>query len=230
MKIFRTSAIAVGAATPALALALAMAPSAGASTQLVPHNSTAACQTQPGCNEPVVAVSQDGNDFIQSHDAALTVFPDNTVGTRIRNGLDNGTQDFTFSFVETVPASGPGSYGFTTFDNNHYAGQPVVQEEWTPFAQDTGQCVNIGHTSHLASLQPCGTGKGQAFILTTNVPTLNPPGAPGYRYIVSVRQANNLARHQLLTADDTGFGRVFVTGGVRHSPGVATNQMWSALP
>jgi hypothetical protein len=62
------------------------------------------------------------------------------------------------------------------------------------------------------------------------VPTLNPPGAPGYRYIVSVRQANNLARHQLLTADDTGFGRVFVTGGVRHSPGVATNQMWSALP
>lgn len=196
---------------------------------------TIACQvTAPGtCDEPVVAIAQtSGNDFVPADDAALSVFTGGTVFTRPNNSVDNGSQDWQFVQVDTVPLFfGSGSYGFTAFDRSHYGLDRVYQLQWIPRGDDSQNlCLNIGFTSHLARLADCDGRKGEAFIVTTHVPGLTPPGAPGYVSALSVRRAGTTARHQLLTANDTGFGQVFVANKILHSPGVATAQMWSAIP
>jgi hypothetical protein len=223
-----------GLASLATVVGLA-APAMASSTPppVKPKLSTIACQvTSPTCNEPVVAISQtSGTDFVPADDAALSVVSLGRVFTRPNNALDNGTQDWTFVRVDRVPFFfGSGSYGFTSFDRNHYGGRFVYQLEWTPFGQDTGRCLNIRSLSHLAYLANCDGRFGEAFIVTTSVPGLNPPGAINYVFALSVRQASTLARHQLLTANDTGFGQVTVARAINHSPGVATQQMWSTLP
>jgi hypothetical protein len=236
-RIIRRAALGAVAAVAVAAPLAAVAAPAGAAAQTGPRDSTASCQAQPGCNEPVVAVAQGGGtaaDFTQADDAGLTA-QGGTAGaqiyTRINNGRDDGSQDWRVNFVGTVPASGAGDYGFTAFDNAHYAGAPIVEEQWTPFGNGSADlCANIGVRSHLASLQPCDARKGEAYILTRFGTNLLPPASGAYAYILSVRHAADLSRHQLLTADDSGFGRVSVASGVLHSPGAATNQMWSALP
>lgn len=217
MRKFTIAGIAAAlTAAPALTLAMTLPASA---------DSTPACQTDPTCFEPVVAVSQtSGNDFVQSADAALSAVS-GQVWTRIRNSLGDGTQDWRFSFVGTVPFAGPGDFGFTNFDNLHYGGRPIIQIERNPFGRDTGRCANITRLSHLGVIQDCGTGKGQFFILTPSAPGLTSPPA-GYRFIVNVRQASNLQHHLLVTAQQDGFGQVNAIRGING----LHEQMWSALP
>lgn len=230
-KIIRRAALGLVAAAP-LALGLLATTGASAAPMPSPHDSTAGCQaSSSGCAEPVVAVSQtSGTDFVPANDAAMTVQPTRQVFTRQNNALDNGSQDFDLVTIGHVPFFGAGSYGFTSFDRSHWAGRPIVQAEWTPFGSDSGWCVNIGRNSQLGNLAPCGTGGGQAFILSHNVPGVNAPGVLNYTFVINVRQANLLARHRLLTASDTGFGQVSDSRAINHSPGVATAQMWSSLP
>jgi hypothetical protein len=232
VKRITLAGLATLASSAAVLGAVAAGPASAGTHPVTPKNSTAGCQvTSIDCNEPVVAVSQtSGTDFVQADDAALTAMAGNVLGTRQNNGVDNGTQDFSLVEVETVPSSGHGSYGFTNFDRTHWAGQPVDQEEWTPNGTDSGMCADITRTTHVAVLQPCGTGAGQAFIVTRNVPGINSPANLAYSFLVNARQVNNLQRHLLATASDTGFGQVTGQRAINHSPGAATAQMWSALP
>ena len=203
---------------------LMMAAPAGAATA-VPANSTPSCQSDPQCFEPVVAISQSsGTDFTPADDAALSVLG-TQVGTRIRNSLGDGSQDWRYEVVGFVPASGNGGLGFTAFDNSHWAGQPIVQVQVQPFGNDNGECANLTRNTHLGVVQDCGTGKGQLFILSHTAPgqTATPPG---YRLVISVRQANTLQHHLELTAQTDGFGQVFGQRGINNNHA----QMWSALP
>jgi hypothetical protein len=215
----------VGSGALAAALVGAASP-AGASTHPVsPKDATLSCQTDPNCFEPVVAVSQtSGTDFTPPNDAALSVVG-SQLWTRTRNSLQDGTQDFGNISVGTVPSSGPGDYGFTAFDNSHYAGDQLVQITSRPFAQDTGNCGNITKTTHLGVVQPCGTGLGQVFILAPTAPGLTSPPS-GYHFMISVRHANNLQRHLLVTAQQDGSGQISAING--HSG--LHEQMWSQLP
>jgi hypothetical protein len=217
-----------------LGLTVAGAIPASASVHGKPDAATAACQTDPACVEPVVAISQVSSlDLTPADDAALSVFPAGatSIYTRPNNGVDNGTQDWQYVLIGHVPhpGHGPGQYGFTGFDRANYGGDGLYQLEWMPFAQDSGLCLNIGRNSHLASLQGCGSGKGQAFIVTDVAPGIN-AAAGGYQYAISVRQAATLQRHDFLTADDSGFGQVSVQRGISHSVGAASDQMWFAVP
>lgn len=211
-----SSAVILGGAAPALA-----AP---------PPAPTAACQiTSPICNEPVVAIAQtSGNDFVPEDDAALTAGR-SAVSTRINNSVDNGTQDWTANIDGFVPHHGAGDYNFTAFDRLHWAGRPYISEEWTPFGQSTGLCLNLRSSDNKGVLSPCDGRKGEEFIISSQVPTVFPPASSDYKFAISVRHSANTARHKLLTANDLGFGQVFGANPVHHSPGTATNQMWSAI-
>lgn len=176
-----------------------------------------------------MAIAQtSNNDFDPLSDAALTT-NGSSVTTRINNSVDNGSQDWTANIDGHVPFFGSGDYGFTSFDRSHWAGRPYISEEWTPFGQSTGKCLNLRYSDKTGWLAPCDGRRGEEFIISTQVPTVFPPGAPGYRFAISVRHSPNVARHLLLTANDLGFGIVFGANPVHHSAGVATNQMWNAI-
>lgn len=223
------------AAPVATALIFAgVTPALAGSAPPSPKLATLACQiSSPGCNEPVVAVAQtSADDFTQAKDAALSVVG-SQVWTRPNNALDNGTQDWLFVQVGTVPlpGGGGGGYKFTAFDRANYGGDPIFVEEWFPFGQDSGQCLRMSPTSNQASLAACDPlGRNQAFIVDRTIPFINPPASPSYTFGLSVRQATTIQRHLCLTASDTGLGRVSRARCINHSPGNATNQMWSALP
>jgi hypothetical protein len=214
------------------ALILGMTSAAGAATSPpTPKAPTVACQvTSPICNEPVVAIAQtSANDFDPHSDAALSVVSGNRVFTRIRNTLDNGTQDWTANVDGFVPNSGSGDYGFTAFDRLHWGGRPFISEEWTPFGQSTGLCLNLRYSDKHGVLSPCDGRRGEEFIISSHVPTILPPASSSYKFAISVRHSPNTARHLLLTANEDGFGQVFGGNPVHHSPGQASNQMWSAI-
>lgn len=211
---------------------LSTAGAAGAATTIVPHTPTPACQVSSAqCFELVNAVAANNDDFTPTSDSATSVIGPVQQGapvyTRQNANLLNGNQDFTFSVEGTVPFFGPGDYNFTNFDRTHWAGRLIVQNEVTPFGNDAaGLCENIGIRSHVATLQPCDGRPGEAFILTSSNVAGTGSSHSGYSYLVSVRKAANLARHDVLLGNDSGFGQVSVGRALNG----AHNSQWAALP
>lgn len=222
----------VAAVAAAAALVAGAAPAMAGSTPPVPRNATLACQIGiPGCTEPVFAVAATTNqDFNPAADEAMTYrTSDNTVRVRANNGLDNGTQDWAIGLDALVPASGPGDYGFTVFDNNHYAGRPVVHFEWAPFGQDTGLCAHVT-VLHRMVLRACSGSQRQEFILARNIPAVNPPASLAYQFALVVEHVANLQRHLCVTGSESPPAQITSARCLNHSAGVATDQMMSFLP
>lgn len=224
-----------GGAVLAVAGVLSTAGAAGAATTSVPHTPTAGCQVASiNCAEVVNAVSATNDDFNPLADSAMSVIggpppaQGDPVFTRQNANLLNGNQDLTFSVVTTVPFFfGDAGYGLTAFDRSHFGGDLIVQNEVTPFGNDQlGLCENIGIKSHAMSLQPCDGRKGEAFILATHGLLGTGTTHAGYSYLISVRQAANLARHDVLIGNDSGFGQVTVGRALNG----AHNTQWAALP
>jgi hypothetical protein len=215
-----------------LIIALTAGPG-GAPPAPVPRNATLACQiTNPTCNEPVEAQSLVSSlDFTPGADAAMTAIG-LTLQIDPNNGRDDGTQDFTADLADIVPVSGPGSFGFTAYDDFHYHGSPVFFERWTPGGFDLNLCLQATNSlTHAVVLRPCDGGTDQAWIATRHPVGVNPVLAPAYTFALSAVQKVNLAHHWCLTGTNGGFPGI-VSGQTckSHSPGVATDQEWSALP
>jgi hypothetical protein len=195
---------------------------------------TLACTlTAPACNEPVEAQSPAGQlfNFNPTADAAFTVASFPFVSINPFNALDNGQQDFDANLMDVVPTIGVGGYNWTPFDNFHYHGDPVYEEEWAPGGFDTGFCLQVTGLLHQIKLSPCDGGADQAFIVTRLVPNLFPPASPIYTYALSALQNISTAHHACLTGTPGGVvGIVTTSRCVRHSPGVASDQMFSAIP
>jgi hypothetical protein len=213
------------------ALALPLWGVTAASAKPMPNAPTLACTlTSPACNEPVFAQSAlSSHDFVPTDDAAMTLAGLNLVASP-NSGADDGSQDFNATLADVVPT--PGNDGAFTYDGYtkfHFHGDSVWFEEWSPFGQDTGMCMQVGALNRMV-LRPCDGGADQAFITTRSVPFLFPPGPPPYVYALSVLPAVNAQHHDCLTGPATLAGPITIARCVRHSLGVATGQMWAAIP
>ena len=244
-KIRKPALLAALAAPAALAVALAMPASAapGPNHPARPDAPTAACEaTLPGqCLTPVVAQSVlAAHNLIPADDAGMTVpigAVNNPVnGTPVRVNpdadLETGQQDWTPILVDVVPVTGSGAYLYTPFDNFHYAGRGVYALEFTPFGQDTGQCIqptkrDVKFRGTDLTLQECDGGADQAFIATTTAPFVSPAPA-GYTYALWVPQAVNNQHHLALTAPQRIRGPVDVQRLVNAPLNKGSNQRWSA--
>ncbi|HYK70443.1 MAG TPA: hypothetical protein VEV45_21035 [Streptosporangiaceae bacterium] len=213
------------------ALAFPLLGFTAASAKPMPNAPTLACAlTDPFCNEPVFAQSAlSSHDFTPTDDAAMTIAGLNVVASP-NAAADDGSQDFSFNQADVVPT--PGNVGAFNYDNYtkvHYHGDGVWFEEWTPFGQDTGLCLQKTSLNRIV-LRVCDGGADQAFIVTRNVPFLTPPASPLYSYALSVLPAINAQHHLCLTGPASLVGPITTTRCIRHSPTVATGQMWAALP
>jgi hypothetical protein len=89
-----------------------------------PKIATLACQiTNPDCVEPVAAIAVPGSvSYTPGDDAALTSHGGSTF-LDLNNAEGDGTQDWTFANIATVPppGGGPGAFGFNGFDRHNYA-------------------------------------------------------------------------------------------------------------
>lgn len=231
----RFTRVGFGALAGAIALtgALAAAAPAGAATsggpKIVPHTATFQCQVTPGCGELVVAIAANNNDFDPASDAAVSVFNGSQLFTRPNNNVHDGSQDMQLNIVQHVPFFGDGGLGLTAFDRSTWAGSPIAQNQWTPRGDDNANlCMNFGRVSQAGFLAQCGSGnlhKGQLFIVTNHV-----PGAgfspPGYSFLVSVRQADLLAHHRVVTADSSGFGQLHIARAINQNRG----QYYTVVP
>jgi hypothetical protein len=222
------------AAVPALCL-LGFAASASASVAKPPPGpkaATLACQiTEPTCTEPVAAVAfPSTDDYVPVDDAALTsngsgswLDPDNTQG--------DGSQDWSFANIATVPppGGGPGAFNFTGFDRHNYGLDGVYEVEWTPFGQDTGKCLQVLRGNVQTGLRACDGGKDQAFIVSfTHLPLVQGPGHPGYVYALSVLQVLNAQHHLCLTGHL--FSNTTVSRCLNKDLAATDTQRWSAIP
>jgi hypothetical protein len=226
------------------ALAGTTAASAGTKT------ATPACQvTDPTCTEPVVAQAFNPvNDFSQPFDFAMTYggpltgigVPGGPVNIGLNNNIQDGSQDWDFNQVGVVPAPGidpPFPFGLSAFDLQNYAGDPIFEIAYTPFGQFSGLCLTFPSTStspnyNKGTLKPCNSTKNQVFIVTAHPPFVN-PSPPGYVFALLLRHNVSAQRHPVLTAPTAPFdlpGRLTVSNAEHKAPGVATDQMWSALP
>jgi hypothetical protein len=226
MRLFRLAALAAALALPLLGLA---APAASALPQ--PNAPTLACEvTFPTCEEPVAAISFGPNNYIQAFDFAMTTHgvqtwldPDNTEG--------DGTQDFAFAQIATVPppGGGPGAFGFTGFDRHNYGLSGVFEVEWTPFGQDSGKCLQaLNAANHFhASLRWCDGGADQAWIVVTHsLPLVQGPGHPLYVYALSVVQSPTAQHHLCLTG---GVINNTVSRCINKDISASDTQRWSGL-
>lgn len=226
-----TTRLAVLAAVPALAL-FAFAGTALAKPPPSPKAATLACQvTNPDCTEPVAAVAfPSSQDYVQSSDSALT---SNGVGSWLDpdNQQGDGSQDWVFADIATVPppGGGPGAFGFTGFDRHNYGLDGVFEVEWTPFGQDTGKCLQVLRGGVQTGLRWCDGGRDQAWIVHFgHLPLVNPPGHPLYVYALSVIQTLNAQHHLCLTGHL--FANTTVSRCLNRDLNASDTQRWSALP
>jgi hypothetical protein len=195
-----------------------------------PKAATLACQvSNPACTEPVAAVAfPSSQDYVPSSDAALT---SNGVSTWLDpdNGQGDGSQDWSFNLADIVPFIGSGAYHYTGFDNFHYAGRGVYQIEFTPFGQDSGNCLqDLGALRlHRVGLRPCDGGADQAWIVAfSGVPFVQ--SHPGYAEGLSVLQTANAQHHLCLTGHL--FAATTDSRCLNRDVNATDTQRWSALP
>jgi len=244
MRIRRTILGAAGAL--AVTGGLMLAPGAA---QAGTHDPTPACQvTDPACTEPVVAQAFNPvNDFSQPYDFAMAYAGPLTgigvaggpVDISTNNNIQDGSEDWNFAFAGFVPPPGsfpPFPYGLSAFDTQNYGGDPIYAIEYTPFGQFSGLCLTFpsatGPNQNKGTLKPCNATRNQVFIITSSPPFVNPT-PPGYVFALLARHNVSGQRHPVLTAPSAPFnltGRLTVANAQHKAPGVATDQMWSALP
>lgn len=233
----RLPIVAVLAAAP-LALGLT---AASAHADPVHHfTATAACQVEnPNCTEPVEAQSPLAADnYVQIDDAAVTA-SGGYVTINPNNNAQDGSQDWVWAAEGYVPppGGGDGGFGFTTFDNANYAFDPVFEIEWTPFGIDSGQCAQLTRYNQVV-IRPCNGHPGQAWIVTTHMPLVPSPGAPGYVYALSANQENRAtgqsatAQHHYCLTGTNGAVSGIMTASRCRSNGTktGTDQQFGALP
>src|ERR1019366_3073109 len=119
----------------------------------------------------------------------------------------NGTEDWSWVHIATVPHHGAGAFGFTGFDNTNFGGKPVYELEYTPSGVDTQLCLTISsrYRSNGAVLGNCISAAQQAFIVTQTAPGLeslvhppSPVAATGLcQYALDVSQNLTDAQHHL---------------------------------
>jgi hypothetical protein len=238
-RIFYAAATVVAAG----ALALTGAGAAGASAVAHP-NSTSACKSVSlNCQTPVVAVSATSAtdltpsaDFAMQYTGPQPAVAYGNVETNFSNSQQDGTEDWTWVPIATVPTHGRGAFKFTGFDNANFGGQPVYELEYTPFGQDTNLCLTISsrYRSNGAVLGTCISAAQQAFIVTQTAPGLAPlAGATGaYQYAFDVSQAASLQHHLALLAPHAyADGELIAAGNaVAVAPGKASLNEWSTTP
>jgi hypothetical protein len=247
---FKTTARLAAVTFTAGALALAGAASAGsasAATTAKPA-STGACKSVSGnCQTPVVAVSATSStDLTPSADFAMryagprpsTGVAYGDVRTDFSNSLQDGTEDWTWVPIATVPLIGRGAFRFTGFDRTNFGGKPVYELRYTPFGQDTNLCLTISsrYRPNGAVLGNCISAAQQAFIVTQTAPGLASLniGAPinQYQYAFDVSQAGSLQHHLALLAPHANINGELIAAGnaVAVAAGKASLNMWSTTP
>src|ERR1039458_7852310 len=205
-RIFYAAATVVAAG----ALSLSGAGAAGAATAAHP-NATAACHAVfSQCATPVIAVSSvSATDLTPSADFALqytgasphTGVAYGAIETSFSNSLQDGTEDWAWVQIGTVPHHGAGAFKFTGFDNTNFKGDPVYELEYAPSGVDTHLCLTISsrYRSNGAVLGTCISAAQQSFIVTQTAPLLAPlVGLTGaYQYAFDVSQNLTDAQHHL---------------------------------
>src|ERR1019366_5488682 len=252
---FKTTARLAAVTFTAGALALVGAASAGsasAATTAKPDSTTACKAVSVNCQTPVVAVSAvSGGDLFPGDDFAMryagprpsTGVAYGDVRTDFSNSLQDGTEDWTWVPIATVPHFGRGAFRFTGFDNTNFGGKPVYELEDTPFGQDPNNlCLTISskYRPNGAVLGNCISAAQQAFIVTQTAPglaNLSPPPATAaptaaYQYAFDVSQAGSLQRHLALLAPHANINGELIAAGnaVAVASGKASLNMWSSIP
>ena len=245
---FKTTARLAAVTFTAGALALVGAASAGsasAATTAKPDSTTACKAVSVNCQTPVVAVSAvSGGDLFPGDDFAMryagprpsTGVAYGDVRTDFSNSLQDGTEDWTWVPIATVPLIGRGAFRFTGFDRTNFGGKPVYELEYTPFGQDTQLCLTISsrYRPNGAVLGNCISAAQQAFIVTQTAPGLAPLTGPtgAYQYAFDVSQAASLQHHLALLAPHANINGELIAAGnaVVVAPGKASLNMWSSIP
>lgn len=235
------------AGAAALALSVLGVTGASAHPHPGPQAPTAACNvTDPFCAEPVVAQAADPTqDFNPSADFALTYAGPNTntgqVGGAViiatNNNIQNGSQDWQFDNLGLVPSPGtdpPFPYGLNANDLLLYGAsdqETLGSLQYTPFGQSTPFCLSVNKYNKTV-LQLCSGKRNQVFIISDDPIGLQET-PPGYNYVLSVLHSATTQQHNCLTAPTAQFdlsGPLTLQRCAFVSPGVATDQMWSAIP
>ena len=251
---FKTTARLAAVTFTAGALALVGAASAGsasAATTAKPK-ATLACDAVFTCYTPVVAVSAvSALDLTPTADFGMqyagpspsTGVAYGVVRTNFSNSLQDGTEDWSWVQIATVPLIGRGAFRFTGFDNTNFGLKPVYELEYTPFGQDTQLCLTISsrYRSNGAVLGNCISAAQQAFIVTQTAPSLeslasppSPVAATGLcQYALDVSQNLTDAQHHLaLLAPHAKIRGELVAAGspVHVASGAASLNMWASIP
>lgn len=238
------AALAVLATAALVALGLAAAP-AMAATPGCPLISVT-------CSTPVVAISAlphpgeltPAADFAMTYQGPNIALGNNQgpVGVNFNNHLVNGSQDFSWSQVATVPppGGGPGAFHFTGFDRHNYGGDHVYVAEYTPLGVDTNLClalhVGLGALHNHVVLQWCNGTRRQAWIFHPfshgSIPGMNAPAAAPWGYVLNARHRLNSQHHLLLTDPNAGVDDTLLIGDRGHivPPGFGSGQQWAAIP
>jgi hypothetical protein len=249
MKRYFIRAAAVGAV---LALPLLGASAASAGNH-IPKAPTPGCNlTDPQCAEPVVAQSAiPGDDGLPTADFAMTYtgpdsnfgVPGGAVSISTNNDIENGTQDWQFVQIGTVPAPGtdpPFGFGLNAADLQLYGNDPtdptnIFLLEFTPFGQSTNLCAAANKSNKMV-LQNCSGAPNQDFLITDDPPFLNEStdiSTFDYEYALLAKHNISAQHHPCLTAPTAQVdlsGRLTVAQCQFEADGVATDQMWSAIP
>ena len=243
-RIFYAAATVVAAG----ALALTGAGAANAASAARPASTTACKAVFGQCATPVVAQSAVSTlDLTPADDFALryagaspaagVAYGD--VEVNFSNSLQDGTEDWSWVQIGTVPHHGAGAFGFTGFDNTNFKGAPVYELEYTPSGVDTHLCLTISsrYRSNGAVLGNCISAAQQAFIVTQTAPLLASLniGAPinQYQYAFDVSQNLTDAQHHLaLLAPHPQSANELVAAGtpVAVASGKASVDEWASTP
>ena len=241
-RIFYAAATVVAAG----ALALTGAGAANAASAARPASTTACKAVFGQCATPVVAQSAVSTlDLTPADDFALryagaspaagVAYGD--VEVNFSNSLQDGTEDWSWVQIGTVPHHGAGAFGFTGFDNTNFKGAPVYELEYTPSGVDTHLCLTISsrYRSNGAVLGTCISAAQQSFIVTQTAPLLAPlVGLTGaYQYAFDVSQNLTDAQHHLaLLAPHPQSANELVAAGtpVAVASGKASVDEWASTP
>ncbi len=198
------------------------------------------------CSTPVVAQALiPANDLNPAADFALRYEGPNPsdgvaygdLGINFSNTLGDGTEDFEWDLIGHVPTSGPGSYGFTSFDNQNYGGSAIYEVAYAPNGVDTNLCVTVSSKfrSNGLVLGNCIGRFNQAFAVTQHAPRMQDLTGPTglYWYAFEAGHASTDAQQHNFLLDPhpgTPDGLAAVGTPVHAAPGVASVSMWSAIP
>jgi hypothetical protein len=244
--VFKTTARLAAVTFTAGALALVGAASAGsasAATTAKPKASSGCTAYFPQCQTPVVAQSATSStnltpadDYGMQYTGAdpTTGVAYGHVSTSFSNSLQDGTEDWSWVQIGSVPTTGAGPFRFTGFDRIIFGGDPIYELEYTPNGADTQLCLTISskYRPNGAVLGNCISARQQSFIVTPNaVPGLVAAPA-GYQYAFDVSQAANIQHHLALLAPHANVdGELIAAGNAKHvGAGKASLNMWNSTP